>query len=275
MADTIHQPASGRPNVSPTRPRPFYRSRLLLQLLTVVAVAITFCMSISIFFKVETITVSGAELYSAWSVAEASGIQEGDNLLFFGRSSAAGRIKLALPFVKNARITIQLPGTVHIYVEEAHVVYSIKDQNGVWWLMTADGKLVQQISGAEAAEHTVVEGILLANPEVSGQAIAWESDGEGQTAILNSDRLRAALVIMQQLERNEILGQVATIDVSELLQLKLQYGDRYTILLGDGNDMHEKIPIMKSAIAQMGAFQTGTLRIEKTDGAWKVVHTAQ
>ena len=74
--------SADKPNVSASKVKIFQRSRLYLQLITVFAIALAFCLGISIFFKVDTITVSGNNHYTPWTVAQASGIQEGENLLF-------------------------------------------------------------------------------------------------------------------------------------------------------------------------------------------------
>lgn len=280
MANRNNQDYSAdKPNVSQMRAKTFQRSRLYLQLITILAIALAFSLGVSIFFKVETITVSGTNRYSAWTVAEASGIQKGDNLLFFGRAGAQVRIKQALNYVENVRIGIKLPGTVNIFIEEVPVVYSVKDHDGNWWIMTSDGKLLEKANGAEAGNHTVIEGVVLNDPTEGEQATAWEAppelDTEGNpipSATTNADRLKAALLIAQQLERNEILGEAASIYVESLQQLKVQYGSRYEVRLGDVSEMDGKIAAMKSAIAQMGEFQTGILEVSNTDGKWQVVY---
>lgn len=280
MANRNNQDYSAdKPNVSQMRAKTFQRSRLYLQLITILAIALAFSLGVSIFFKVENITVSGTNRYSAWTVAEASGIQKGDNLLFFGRAGAQVRIKQALNYVENVRIGIKLPGTVNIFIEEVPVVYSVKDHDGNWWIMTSDGKLLEKANGAEAGNHTVIEGVVLNDPAEGEQATAWEAppelDTEGNpipSATTNADRLKAALLIAQQLERNEILGEAASIYVDSLQQLKVQYGSRYEVRLGDVSEMDGKIAAMKSAIAQMGVFQTGILEVSNTDGKWQVVY---
>lgn len=280
MANRNNQDYSAdKPNVSQMRAKTFQRSRLYLQLITILAIALAFSLGVSIFFKVENITVSGTNRYSAWTVAEASGIQKGDNLLFFGRAGAQVRIKQALNYVENVRIGIKLPGTVNIFIEEVPVVYSVKDHDGNWWIMTSDGKLLEKANGAEAGNHTVIEGVVLNDPAEGEQATAWEAppelDTEGNpipSATTNADRLKAALLIAQQLERNEILGEAASIYVESLQQLKVQYGSRYEVRLGDVSEMDGKIAAMKSAIAQMGEFQTGILEVSNTDGKWQVVY---
>jgi hypothetical protein len=181
--------------------------------------------------------------------------------------------------VENVRIGIKLPGTVNIFIEEVPVVYSVKDHDGNWWIMTSDGKLLEKANGAEAGNHTVIEGVVLNDPTEGEQATAWEAppelDTEGNpipSATTNADRLKAALLIAQQLERNEILGEAASIYVESLQQLKVQYGSRYEVRLGDVSEMDGKIAAMKSAIAQMGEFQTGILEVSNTDGKWQVVY---
>ena len=135
------------PAIVYTQPKPFNRNRLLIQMVSVLAVASAFVLALSIFFKVETITVSGAETYSPYKIEEASGIKKGDYLFTFGRARASGQITAKLPYIKSVRIGIKLPNTVNIDVQEADVVYSIRSDDGDWWLITSEGKVVEQIPG--------------------------------------------------------------------------------------------------------------------------------
>lgn len=271
--------SADKPNVSASKSRPFRSNRLYLQLLTLLAVALAFCLGISVFFKVDTITVSGNDRYSEWTVAQASGIQEGENLLFFGRAGAMAKIKQALPYVKTIRIGITLPGTVNIMIEEVPVVYAIKSRDGSWWLITSDGRLMEQTNGITAGECTAIEGVVLDSPVAGQQAVAWEApaqtDADGQpvqSAAKNADLLNAALTIAQQLERNEILGEAASIHVDSLQNLRIWYGSRFEVKLGELADMREKIAAVKVAIAESGQFQTGILEPQKTEAGWTVIY---
>ena len=118
-----------------------------MQLLIMAAVVAAFVMGISVFFKVETIKVSGAEVYDPWSVREAAGIKEGDSLLTFSRPRAGAQIKAKLPYVKSVRFGIKLPDTVNIIIEEEDVVYAVKDTTGAWWLVSSEGRVVAQAGG--------------------------------------------------------------------------------------------------------------------------------
>ncbi len=253
-------PAQPAPEVVYTPAKPFNRGRFILQLATVVAVVLALSFGISIFFKVEVITVSGADKYDVWTVKEASGIEIGDNLLSFGEAKAAGKIKTALPYVQSVRIGIKLPDTVNIEIKELDVVYAIKDAVEQWWLMTSDGRVVDKADLVAAGDYTQVLGVKLATPVAGQQAMAHEeqpavSDPTENTemetmapVVRGSDRLAAALSILQYMEECSIIGEAAYVDVAELGDIELQYGQRFLVKLGDTNQLLYKIKCMNAAI---------------------------
>ena len=264
------------PAVIYTQPMSFNSRRLAVQLTTILAVVLALVLGMSVFFKVEKISVLGANVYSDWTVREQSGINEGDNLLTFGRTKASGQIIANLPYVKSARIGIKLPDTVIIEIEEAAVVYSIQDQDGVWWLINSDGKVVEQTNAQTARTHTQVLGVTLYMPQPGEPGMATEdapveTDEAGEVVpvlITGAQRLNAALQILQALELNDIVGDAASVDVSQLQDIILWYGTQYQVNLGSINnskhDIAYKITYMKNAILQMSDYQTGILDVSFT-----------
>lgn len=272
--------AANRPVVTYTQPVPFNLNKLLLQLAVVIAVVLAVVIGLSVFFKVERVVVYGNDAYSAWTIQEASGIEGGENLLSFGRTRACGKIITALPYVKNVRIGIKLPDTVNIYIEEFDVSYAIEDAGNGWWLMTSTGKIAEQIDKAKSNSYTKVEGVQIVGPVVGEQAVALEvfvpeateaTGAEGatestspQVTVTANDRLQAALLILKTMEDCDIVGEVASVDVSSLFNLELRYGQRYQVKLGTTADMERKISEMKMAVAQLNDYQTGILDISYT-----------
>ncbi len=269
------------PVVVYTQPLPFNSSRLLVQLLTVTAVVVALVLGLSVFFKVENIVVHGADVYSAWAVREASGITEGDNLLTFSRARANGQIQTKLPYVEKSRIGIKLPNTVNIYIEETAVTYAIQNEDGIWWLINSDGKLVEQINSSEAENHTKVLGVTLTGPVVNEQAVATENvptetDAMGEiipVVVTGAQRLSAALQILAALEANDIVGDAASVDVTSLSAIELWYGTRYQVNLGDSNNVDYKVACMYDVILQLSNYQTGCLDCSFTVMPNDVVYT--
>lgn len=267
--------AANRPSVTYTQPLPFNLNKLLLQLASVIAVVLAVVIGLSVFFNVERVVIYGNEAYSAWTIQEASGIENGQSLLGIGRPRACGKIITALPYVKTARIGIKLPDTVNIYIEEFDVSYAVEAADANWWLITSNGKIAEQIDKAAANSYTKIKGIQLVGPVVGEQAVALEvfepeaTEAEGATeeteaplvVVTANDRLKAALLILESLEANEIVGEIASVDVTSLFNMELWYGSRYQVKLGDTSQMDKKISQMKQSVAQLNEYQSGILDV--------------
>lgn len=267
------QQKSNAPEVVHTQPKVFEHRHLILRIWTIVAIVLAVSIGLSIFFRVDEITVTGCDKYSAWSVSQASGIEIGDSLLFFGKATAGSRIMDNLPFVKSVRFRIKLPGTVNIIIEEAPVGYAMEAADGSWWLLTADGKVAQKTDAQTAQTTTVIKGVNLRDPEIGKMAEAYEP--EEQTAATGADRLAVAFQLIRLLEANEIMGSMGYVDVSNLQQLQLWYKTQYRIALGDRQELDTKIATVKAAIPQIGAFQTGVMELVKDGENWKIVFVNQ
>lgn len=254
-----------------TQPKPFERRKFLLRMATVVAVVLALVLGMSIFFKVANVTVSGSDKYTPWDVREASGIRDGENLLTLNKAKIGGKIRTKLPYVKSVRIGIKLPDTVKIEIQEMDVVYAIADSDDGWWLMDATGKVVEAVSSSDAKSHTLIQGVRLQSPTVGAQAVAMEAvpatNEAGETlpvTVLESERLRAAIDILQCLEENGVIGQAASLNVSDMTMLELWYGDHYQVLLGDSENLGRKIESMVKAIDQQKDYQRGVLDVSFT-----------
>lgn len=266
------RPKTPTPAVIYTQPLPFNRDRLIVQLITATAVVLAIVMGLSVFFKVETITVTGADTYSAWAVREASGISEGDKLLTFSKIRAASQIMANLPYVKGVRIGIKLPDTVNIMIEEESVVYAIKSSDGQWWMMDSDGRVVEQANNAKAATATQVLGVTLEAPTVNEKGVATEMTPSETNELgelipvstTGAQRLTAALQILKALENNDIVGEAASVDVTSTEDIILWYGTRYQVNLGDTSRLDYKVDCMNDAILQMSDYQSGVLDISFT-----------
>ncbi len=262
------QPA---PEIVYTQPGPFNRNRFLLRLATVAAIVIAIVFGMSIFFKVDAdkITVSGTEKYTPWQIREASGIRDGENLFTLSDAKISSKITEALPYVKRVRVGIKLPDTVNIEIEELDVVYLAEDNASGWWLIAADGTVIEHTSAAAVSEHTKILGVKLDSPVIGQKAVAAENEqpetpGTGEqtpVTVLESERLEAAISILGFMEASGIVGQAASVDVSNLSELEIWYASQYQIKLGDTTQLAYKISSAKKAIDQMSPYQQGILDV--------------
>lgn len=284
-----------------TPPKPFQRGRFLLRLAIVVACVLAVIFGMSIFFKVETVNVSGNSKYSPWEVSEAAGIENGSNLLTISRARVSGSILSTLPYVDTVRVGIILPDTVNIEITELDVVYAIQDSDGNWWLMNSDGKIVEQTNGVSAKEYTQVLGVRLQTPEVGQQAVAYETgqttipvavpddttpEGEVTTepttdpaaqtiavGVTSAERLQTVMSVLQQLSNNSITGKIDSVDVSSLYAIELWYDERFQINLGNATRLEYKIGALKATIDKMESYESGHLDVSFENWTDKVGYT--
>ena len=79
--------------------------------------------------------------------------------------------------------------------------------------------------------------------------------------VTNAQRLQTALDILAALELNDIVGEAASVDVTNLNAIELWYGRRFQVNLGDNQNLEYKIACMKKAIAQLGEYEMGVLDV--------------
>ena len=258
------------PEVVYLPPKPFNRNRFFLHLASVIAVVLALMVGLSIFFKVEKIQVAGCSQYTAWQIQQASGIREGDQLLTFSRGRAAGKIRNALPYVKQVRIGVTLPDTVHIEIVETRVTYALQDTNGKWWRMDSDGKIVDEAGDSADVLDVTVSGIQLENPVVGEQAKAYQppqsaTDPSGvplPVTVTAEQKLNAAKTIASYLEANGIIGDVVSMDLENIFEISMWYKEQYHILLGDTQQISLKIGCLKAFLEDYNKnrpYEAGTL----------------
>ena len=263
------------PDVVYTEPGLFSKSRLILRLATATAVVLALIFGISIFFKVKVVTVAGCEKYTPAEVNEAADIRVGDSLIGINKSRITGNIIGELPYVSKVRVGIKLPNTVKIEIEELDVVYAVEAEDGAWWLLRADGTVIEKSTVADAQQHTVLLGVKIANPEVGTRAVAYqppsqETMPDGQPApvtVKAEQQLDTAISLMQYLEEYGIIGAAASIDVENLGDIVIWYGTRFRVDLGDTTDLKIKVSRMKDAIDTINRTsdtQTGVLDVTFT-----------
>jgi len=255
------------PQIQYTPAKPFNRNRFLLRLATAAAVVLALFAGMSVFFKVDEnkILVAGAQKYTAWDVAQASGVRDGDGLLGLSKAKIGARICEKLPYVDSVRVGIKLPDTVHIEIEERTVVYAVSDTLSNWWLLNAEGRIIDKADAAAVKSHTQILGVKLVGAVLGEEAVASEviattpTDGAALPVVSGKVQLDNALVLIGALEKNGVMGNVNSIDVTDLSRLTLVYEDRFRINLGDNARMDYKIASVKACIKKLGDYDQGYL----------------
>ena len=223
-----------------TRRRRHHRSvAVLYKLLSVVVISGAIVAALTLFFKVETITVSGTTEYSSEEIITASGIQQGDNLFLLNKYEIYESILEKLPYVSSVSISRKLPDTLLIEVTDSNQGGVIED-HGTYWVLSAEGKIFGK--RAEAGHGALITGLTLSEPEV-GKKAAVE---EGQERAL-----KQLLDLLAALEEKGMLQGVGSFDFSQESVISIKYADRYVVKFPYGADFPYKLTRLSQVIERL------------------------
>lgn len=231
------------------------------KMLVAVAVVLLFVL---IFFRVRGFQVVGNVRYTAQEVADASGITEGDILMSINKTSTAGRLLVKLPYVEQVKIFKEMPGTVRFEIQECTAAFMAESEFSVRWLLSDSGKLLEEVEETdEEAEsgYPVIVGTKLVLP-VAGDMAAFDDSAKGTLA----------MELMDQVLTAGLGGTVTELDVSDLQNVVLRYGDRLEVNLGDGSDGAYKLKYLQTVLPELGETARGILDLSFGEGEQAVFH---
>ena len=131
-----------------------------------------------------------------------------------------------------------------------------KSEDNAWWVVDSSGKVMDKVPQGMEDTYTKILGVHIMDPEIGEQAVAQETavpdvDENGDpipVTVTAAQQLTVALNIADYLEQNGIIGQAASIDVNDLGNIQVWYGQQYQIKLGDESQLSHKISLAKAAI---------------------------
>ena len=212
--------------------------------------------ALTLFFRVNTIVVTGTQRYTQDQVTEASGVTAGDNLFLLNKYDVAAAIRTALPYVDEIRISRKLPDTLLIDIKECGTPVAAV-QDGYAWLVSPSGRIVEQLSADEASGYATLTGCQLLAPSV-GTSLALATEYATQQQSL--------LDLLGALEDAGLMDQVDSIDLSDLSVMVMGYAGRFSVELPYSADDPRKLRALVQVVDQLETNQTGTIQMTWDNG---------
>ena len=227
----------------------------LLRPLSLLLTAVAVVAALTLFFKVEEITVTGAGRYQAEEIIAASGVEIGDNLILLNRYRVSQRIYTSLPYITDVSPKPQFPDTLVIEVTETRPVAAIGG-DGAWWLVNSSGKVLDMVDGSAAADYLTVTGVQAENPSVSGHlALPEESP-------MTAQRLCELLTAM---EERSMFSRADSVDLSDPKTLVLNYDGRFRVEMYYDANLPFKLDGLLGVTERLEPNETGTIRMNMSD----------
>lgn len=221
------------------------RHLLLFRLLCCVLVCAAAVLATTVFFRVSKVEVAGDTRYTAEELIDASGVQTGDNMFFLDSSHIISILQAKYPYLNTVSLHRRLPSTLEIEVSDRVATLSLDTGSG-YLLVDSNGKVLD--TAADAAPDTAV---------VSGT----ETDKlkVGDTAGDKQEKLKTVLDLMNLMTQYEMNTEVRSVDIEKAYDVRVQYTEAYTILLGNMDDLEHKIQFLQAILKEPSLPESGII----------------
>lgn len=203
---------------------------LLIALITLAIMCFT------VFFPIKRISVSGSEIYTKSEIIKASGLTTDDNLFTVSQEKIEQKMRESLPYIDSVKLKRNLPDAVVLTVTDAkeYACFKVSDE---YFIVSENGYVL--CSKSEKPEN-VFEIIVSDVKCKSGKRAEYKNSAE-------SELVETLISLLNKKEIN-----IDKIDVSSILNIKLEVENRFTVNLGANEYLEQKISHLSGMIASIG-----------------------
>ncbi|MBE6802283.1 MAG: FtsQ-type POTRA domain-containing protein [Ruminococcaceae bacterium] len=204
----------------------------MLSALSLVVLSIGVVLILVLFFKIDTIKITGDKVYADKEIVLQSGIETGDSLIRVKEQKINDILTKNLPYVGEITIEKKLPDTLIINVSATREVVAFQSGAG-FILVDAHGKVLSENASMLRDNVAVVSGIKV--KEASAGEVITFSDEKTTDAFMN---LLTAI-------KNSKIELLTDISLNKTGNWEIRYDDRITIKIPSDGDIETN---MKRAV---------------------------
>lgn len=211
--------------------------RFLRMIWRTIFLAVLICtavFAVTIFFKIEVVTVDGASRYSTDEIVAGMDVGIGDNLYLFNKFKTADELMFKLPYISTVQIRRRLPNKLVVTITECEALAAVPTDGG-FYLVSGEGKVLEQ--SVDNKGLPVVTGASLMG-SVPGNMVDPSKD-----AYTN-----ALLTILQTLNTAEMLSDTDFINMQSLTDVRIGYAGRFDIRIGTVDSLAYRMRFAKFVI---------------------------
>lgn len=200
----------------------------------IVIAVISVMLSLTVFFKMEKIIVTGETRYSQEEIISLSGIETGENIFLCDKSAASKKIVDALPYVEEAKVGFVIPNTITIEIVEETPSYAMGYADG-YYIVGENGRILEKTAD-NYYDLPIVQGA-----EIS-------TDRVGDYANFSDSKVTSILAELVRVLDAYAFEDITVIDVSDTANIRFVYDDRIIVVLGIPEDIAYKVKTAQTII---------------------------
>jgi len=228
------------------------RKNILTFFLAIAVLCVGVVLVFSLFFKINTVSVTGENIYSDKMIVENSGIEIGTNLFRVNEEKLSEKLSKQLPYIKSVTLERELPDTLIINVESTREVAAVVS-NSVYVLVDETGKVLDKDASVLRANVAIVNNVKL------------KEKNEGERVVLTNEKKTENLITLLGALKNSGLELLTEIDLKNVNDIKIKYDDRITFEVGSLTNIETKLARGVAALEkenEINAYSKGTLDLK-------------
>lgn len=189
-------------------------------------------------FGIQHITVTGESHYDKNAIIGVSGIREGQSIFSVNKVKAHDNIMTHFPYIERVEVGNTSLDTVEIRVWEVDAIGAMY-ANGSWLVVGSNNKGVEElpVQGDRPNRYLYFKGAEPADGKAGGKAM--------------SDRCFKIVTTLRSAMEKHGLTDVGEIDLSEITNIKLNWKNQITVLLGNETNLEDEISFLVSVLPRL------------------------
>ena len=219
-------------------------------------------LALTVFFRVNTISVEGSVRYSAEEIVAGMDVKQGDNLYLWNKVKVSDELLQQFPYLETVQIRRHLPDTLVVTVTECTATVAVPSDGGYYYL-SEQGKVLEQ--NAADGGLPLVTGVTLSGL-TPGQMVRQAEDAYAD----------ALLEILQTMDAGGMLEGLDFINLQDLTDIRIGYDGRFDIRVGTVDELAYRLRFAKTVIDErLSPSDIGRLYWDKDDRLHFVPDTAE
>lgn len=199
-------------------------------------------LSLTVFFKIDTITVKGDSIYDETQIINASGVTKGGNLFLCDLQRASQGVRKNLPYIARADVKRKIPSTIIIDISASKAYIAVETASGIA-LADKEGKILEFVSGDKASGKVIKLNAGTVFSAKLGENVFDSNNGEDA----GKEQKKKAEILKEIFDAIDKSGleKITSIDIKSSSDIYIVYQNRLKLSIGSVSDIEYKL---KSAV---------------------------
>ena len=206
----------------------------------ILIIAAAIALSLTVFFKIQSINVTGDDIYNAETIVAASGLNVGENMFKSSKKDISNKLETSLPYIESVHVKRSPTGNVTLVITAAKAELAIDCGEG-YILMNKNGKVLEDgvVSINEDVATVTASTIVTATP---GDIIVFENEQDTQTL-----KDIKSIIDSKQIEK------ITDINITQNSSVVLTYDMRITLEVGMMSTLEQKMDFVKATLDKLNS----------------------